>query len=70
MTDLRPGQHIYIRAKVVSTPAEQWSVHKELAVVFTDSKGNPVSDIQHGVEDRWAILTLPEAIRAVERMGK
>jgi hypothetical protein len=70
MTDLRPGQYVYIRAKVVSTPAEQWGLHKELAVMLVDAKGNPVSEIQHGIEDRRAVLTLPEAIRALERMGK
>lgn len=71
MTDLRKGQYVYIRAKVVSPIGEQeYSVHKELAVVFTDAKGEPVSEIIHGVEDRRAVLTLPEAIRALERMGK
>lgn len=73
MTDLRKGQYVYIRAKVVSPIGEQeYSVHKELAVVFTDAKGEPVSGIEHyiAIEDRPAILTLPQAITALGRMGK
>jgi len=70
LNDLRVGQYVYLRAKVLSTPREQWGLHTELTVALIDREGNPVSEIQHGIEDRRAVMTLPEAIAAVRRLGR
>lgn len=69
MNDLRIGQIVYLRAKVTSTPKDQWGLHTELTVELIDNVGKPVSHIQHGIEDRRAVMTVAEAMAAVKRAG-
>lgn len=70
MNTLRNGQIIYIRARVVSAPITQWIQPGDLMVELIDAKSNPVSDIHHLIEDRRAVMTLPEAIEAVGRLRR
>lgn len=70
MNTLRNGQVVYIRARVTSAPNTQWLQPGELMVELIDGKSNPVSEVWHFIEDRRAVMTLPEAIAAVGRMGR
>lgn len=68
MNTLRNGQIVYIRARVVSAPVTQWIQPGDLMVELIDAKSNPVSEIHHHIEDRRAVMTLPEAMEAVRKL--
>jgi hypothetical protein len=68
VNDLRNGQIVYLRARVASAPNTQWIQPGELVVQLIDSKQQAVSDALHVIEDRRAVLTLPEAVAAVRRL--
>lgn len=71
VNDLRMGQIVFIRAKVVVDMASQkYAKEPALMVELIDNIGRPVSHVQHGIEDRRAVLTMPEAVAAVGRMMK
>lgn len=71
MNDLRMGQIVYIRAKVVADMASQkYAKEPALMVELIDNTGRPVSHVQHAIEDRRAVMTMPEAVAAVGRMGR
>jgi hypothetical protein len=70
VNDLHNGQIVYLRARVTSAPNTQWIQPGELVVQLIDSKQQAVSDAWHVIEDRRAVLTLPEAVAAVRRLAQ